>query len=162
MYKSPQSEKFSGVRNIAPTVAMAVSVIDNATFALAVALIKLEIFPPGQAATKIIPKATVAVRSKLITNKKVKTGKRINCVTNPVITDLGLLSTILKCEKLISRAMPNMINARAIFRVWMPPSVKFRRILSRTSNELGMLAKIITSSKVEKHLHFDLVKEKRR
>jgi hypothetical protein len=95
---------------------------------LALELIKLEILPPGQAATSIIPKATVAVKLRDIISKKVSAGKRINWANTPVKKDLGRLSTSLKCERLMSRATPNIINARAILRVCTPVAVKLSRI----------------------------------
>ena len=61
MYNSPQNVKFSGVRIRAESVAIAVKVTERAALPFARALIKLLILPPGQAATKIIPKPMVGV-----------------------------------------------------------------------------------------------------
>ena len=52
-------EKFKGVMKIALNVAKAVKLTDKAALALAIELMKLEMFPPGQEATKIIPNAMV-------------------------------------------------------------------------------------------------------
>ena len=54
--------KLKGVRNTALIVAIAVRLTDKATFPLASDEIKLEIFPPGQAATRIMPNAIDGVR----------------------------------------------------------------------------------------------------
>lgn len=52
-----QNKKFKGVITNADTEVMAVSVTDKATFPRASSEKKLDAFPPGQAATRIIPNA---------------------------------------------------------------------------------------------------------
>jgi len=60
-YSLPQKEKLKGVINIAAIVAMAVKVIERATFPFASDEMKFDMLPPGQAATSIIPIATLGV-----------------------------------------------------------------------------------------------------
>lgn len=89
----PQSEKFNGVRTTAKIVAIAVRLTDKATLAFEREEIKLEKFPPGQAATNIIPKAMVGVKKsfKITTIKKVRKGNTKNWDTTPITADFGLL-----------------------------------------------------------------------
>ena len=61
VYKPPHNAKLKGVSKIADNDAKAVRVTDNAALPFARAEMKLEILPPGQAATKIIPNAIVGV-----------------------------------------------------------------------------------------------------
>ena len=70
--------KFIGVIKIALNVANAVKLTDKAVLAFAIELMKLEMFPPGQEATKIIPRATVGVGLIKVTSKKVKNGNNRN------------------------------------------------------------------------------------
>jgi len=110
-----------GVIKIAASVAMAVKLTDNATFPLPRADIKLEMLPPGQAATKIIPNATAGEGFKINTKRNVTKGKRKNCDAKPIITDFGFFITFLKFSRLISNATPNIINASVIFINSSPP-----------------------------------------
>ena len=87
---------FKGVIKTAQTLAMAVMQTDKAVFPFAKEVIKFEILPPGQAATIIIPIATLGIGLKIKTTKKVKKGSAINCDINPISTDFGALNTLLK------------------------------------------------------------------
>ena len=58
----------------AHTLAMAVMHTESAVFPLANEVMKFEILPPGQAATIIIPIATLGIGLKIQTTKKVKNG----------------------------------------------------------------------------------------
>ena len=60
-YKLPQKARFRGVMKIARELDTAVKLTESAVFPLAMAVMKLEIFPPGQAATSIIPKAKLGL-----------------------------------------------------------------------------------------------------
>lgn len=82
----------------ARSVEIAVKLTDKTTFALAMDEIKFEIFPPGHAATRIIPKAIVGVRKllKMITRINVENGRRINCEIVPMTTDFGFSEIFLK------------------------------------------------------------------
>lgn len=65
---------------MASRVAIAVKLTDKATFALASDEMKLEILPPGHAATKIIPSAMVGDKNlfNAMTSKKVRKGSKTN------------------------------------------------------------------------------------
>ena len=58
-YNPPQKEKLNGVMNTASPVDMAVSVTDSSVLARDSDDMKLEMLPPGQAATSIMPMATI-------------------------------------------------------------------------------------------------------
>ncbi|MEZ4905059.1 MAG: hypothetical protein R2822_26560 [Spirosomataceae bacterium] len=75
-YRLPQKVKLKGVITTAIMVLIAVRLTAKATFPRANDVIKLEILPPGQAATSIIPNATPTVMCspKAMINKKVAAG----------------------------------------------------------------------------------------
>ncbi len=77
-YRPPQRAKFNGVKNRAPAVAKAVRDIDRAVFAFAICDMKLLILPPGQAATRIIPRAIAGVGLISLTKRKVIPGNKMN------------------------------------------------------------------------------------
>ena len=60
-YKPPQMAKLAGVKMGDTNVVIAVSVTESSVLALDNCDMKLEILPPGHAATKIIPIATIGV-----------------------------------------------------------------------------------------------------
>ncbi|NJO69537.1 MAG: amidohydrolase [Bacteroidetes bacterium] len=70
----------------------------------------------AQGATNIIPKAIAGVGLRTRTRRNVTAGTRICCATKPVITDLGLVSIMRKLPGFISRATPNIISARIMFK----------------------------------------------
>jgi hypothetical protein len=76
---------------VASRVVEAVNPMESSVLALESDEIKLDMFPPGQAATSIIPIATVGVMCwfRAITSKNVTVGKPINCDTRPKIVDFG-------------------------------------------------------------------------
>ena len=65
-------------KNIAKKVAKAVRLTDKAVFPFAKCVMKLEMFPPGQAATIIIPKAILGCGLISITKIKVNNGNNTN------------------------------------------------------------------------------------
>ncbi len=77
-YNEPQNSRFKGVIITANKVATAVRLTDKAELPLAKCVMKLEIFPPGHAATMNIPKAMLEIGSIIHTNAKVIAGKSIN------------------------------------------------------------------------------------
>lgn len=111
-------------------VATEVSPTDKAALALPKWLIKFEILPPGQAATRIIPKAILGWGSKRLIKMKVRKGSSKNWLKRPSTAGLGFLRMILKSSNRISRAMPNMIMARQILRRNNESALKFSRIAS--------------------------------
>lgn len=110
-----QKSKLNGVRKGVNTVAMAVSETESAILALETEEIKLETFPPGQAATRIIPKARAGWGLKSMTRSAVNAGNTMNCERVPIKTLLGFLLTCLKSRISIPKAMPNMIKPKQIF-----------------------------------------------
>jgi len=78
MYRSPQKAKLAGVITMAIMVEKAVIETDSAIFPFAREVMKLETFPPGQAATRIIPNATDGVGFRISTSRKVPAGNNIN------------------------------------------------------------------------------------
>lgn len=72
-------------------------------------------FPPGHAATKIIPKAILGAGFKSRTSKKLIRGKIKNWLATPTIRDLGFKITGLKSRQSMDKAMPNITKANAIF-----------------------------------------------
>lgn len=134
---------------IAERVAMAVRLTDKATLPFASDEIKLEILPPGHAATSIIPKAIVGVikflNMSIIIN--VTAGRKKNWEKNPIIVALGLRATFLKCPGLISSATPNMIKARVRFRINKLSWVKFRCMLSRTCRDSRIINNFIIGNR---------------
>ena len=98
--------------------------------------IKLEIFPPGQEATKIIPNAIIGVINGLNANAiaNVTAGKPTHCNNIPTITDLGFLNTSLNVCVLRPKATPNITNARIKFTIIIPPSPKLMDTLSSDCN----------------------------
>ena len=120
--------KLSGVSITADRVAIAVRLTESATFAFASEDIKLEILPPGQEATKIIPIAMVGVIKFPNKMRRMNVTKGIakNCEKNPIMVDFGFKAMSLKCWGFISRATPNIMKARVIFNTKRPSLEKFK------------------------------------
>jgi len=87
---------------------------------------KLDILPPGQAATKIIPMATVGVIKLLsdITKRKVINGNATTCEINPIIEDFGSLIRFVNSFGLIPKATPNIIKLKTILIACIPDAEK--------------------------------------
>jgi hypothetical protein len=81
-----QKRKLNGVRINADKELIAVSVTDSATFPLAKSEKKLDAFPPGHAATRIIPSAISFDGDHRRMSKSVKAGRSRYCVSSPVAT----------------------------------------------------------------------------
>ena len=73
-----QNVRLIGVIKMASVLDIAVRLTDNAVFPLAIEAMKLEILPPGQAATNIIPKAKLGLSCTIKINRKVSAGRTIN------------------------------------------------------------------------------------
>ena len=112
---------------------MAVRLTERVMFDFEMEEMRLDTFPPGQAATKIIPMATEVEGRKRITNKKVSAGRSTYWAMTPNSAGLGLRISVLKCLGLMLNATPNMMNAMAIFIKLMLPSLKFNRTASSCS-----------------------------
>ena len=105
-----------GVRNIEKRVEKAVKLTESAAFPFAKWLIKLETFPPGQAATKNIPKATDGGGWIINMNIHVKNGRKRNWLRIPARNDFGSFHIAVKSETLRSKATPNIMIASEIFK----------------------------------------------
>lgn len=84
---------------MATTVVMAVRLTERAKLPFANWQMKLEMLPPGQAATSIIPKAILGCGLKAQTNRKVRNGNSKNCDAMPVRVDLGSPISRLKSDQ---------------------------------------------------------------
>ena len=73
---------------------------------------KLEIFPPGQDATKIIPNANMGCGLKITINIKVRRGRRINWEKAPAMAAFGFVRNWWKSLESIPRATPNMMKPK--------------------------------------------------
>ena len=104
-----------GVINTAQTLATAVMHTDKAAFPLAREVIKLEMLPPGHAATSIMPRATLGIGLKINTNTKVKKGRAKNWEINPIKTDFGDDKTRTKSLMCNLSATPSIINPKLKF-----------------------------------------------
>ena len=97
---------------------------------------KLEMLPPGQDATSIMPRATIGViqwfRAMQIRN--VTAGSPTHCSRMPVMMDLGWRNTSLKVSSLIPRATPNMMKASRMLTIIMPFSPKLMEMELRLSS----------------------------
>ena len=135
-YRLPQNEKLKGVMMTQTNVENADRLTESDTLPLAKEVMKLEIFPPGQAATKIIPIATDCERMgrSAMHNKNVTAGNRTICEKTPTIKLFGFLTTSLKSETFIRKAIPNITNARITFMTDNDVELKFNLISSNTCN----------------------------
>ena len=90
----------------------AVKLTESAAFPLAIDAMKFEIFPPGQAATSIIPKAKLGRGWMIKIKINVSAGSNKNWDSNPAKTDLGCFKTHRKSDHLRLMATPNMIKPK--------------------------------------------------
>ena len=131
-YTLPHAQKLNGVMNTARAVEMAVSETESSMLAFARELMKLEMLPPGQAATRIMPIAIMGdihpVMS--IASPQVKAGRSTSWLSMSRSTDLGFLKTSTKMPGLMPRATPYITNARMIFMVFIPPALSDTLMLS--------------------------------
>ena len=88
----------AAVGAIAAMVAKAVRLTLRAAFPPARWVIKLDMFPPGQAATIIIPSAILALGSMIQINRKVSAGKMMNWDKIPSMEDFGSFKSLLKSD----------------------------------------------------------------
>jgi hypothetical protein len=140
-YKLPQKAKLIGVAKIERPVLTAVSETDSSTFPLEREVMKLEILPPGQAATRIIPSPIIGLIQpvNVIARRKVKAGRKIIWQIAPRITDLGFFAISTKVLGLIPRATPNITNARTRFKAFIPASFMFTIMLLIASATSGFI-----------------------
>ena len=118
------------MRITAVKVEKPVRLMDRAVLPLAIDDKKFEIFPPGQDATRIIPNARLGWGFTRRISKKGKKGNSINWDKIPINGDLELRNNNSKCSVFKSRATPNIMSPRIIFRNNKLPWLKFSDILS--------------------------------
>ena len=128
----PQSQKLNGVIRTARAVEMAVRLTDSSTLAFAREDMKLEILPPGQEATRIMPRPIMGEIHQLraMARRQVKAGSRTSWHSAPSRTDFGLLNTSMKVPGLMPSETPNMTNASTMLMVFMPPAFRVTWIWS--------------------------------
>lgn len=135
----PQKAKLNGVMNTASPVAMAVRVTLSSALPRERDDMKLEMLPPGHAATSSMPMATVGVMKRLniTTSRKVMAGSATNCESMPTMTGLGERISALNCDAFMPSATPNMMNANTKFS--KSDSAKFMRIPSNCCRDSYMM-----------------------
>ena len=121
---------------------------------------KLEMLPPGQEATRIMPSAMVQLmdRPKARASRKVSSGSRTSWQTMPRIKDLGLLKTSANIFGWIPRATPYMTKARTMLMVFMPPALSVTSMLSMIEVISGVIAHNL---KVKVRKKYQTAREKR-
>ena len=85
---------------------------ERATFPPARWVSTCEMFPGGQQATRIIPRAIDGVTGRISVRTKVTAGSTISWARIAMMNVFGLRATTLKSSTVVSRAMPNMIRAQ--------------------------------------------------
>jgi hypothetical protein len=129
-YNDPQNWRLNGVITTATNVAMAVRQTDKAVLAPAKCDIKLDMFPPGQAATINMPNAILGYGFIRSTKRNVTAGSNTNWLSTPNKTDFGFFHRAVKSPMEMSKATPNMTKAKAMFMVHSAPWSKFIFTLS--------------------------------
>ena len=126
---------------------MAVRHTDSSIFALASELMKLEILPPGQEATRIMPSAMVhEIHPTLSISKasrNVSSGSRTSWQHTPRMTDLGFWKTSTKVCGLMPSATPYITKARTMLMVFMPPAFIVTLMLSMAASIPGFMVKVL-------------------
>ena len=126
-----QNARLIGVMKMASTLEIAVKLTERAILPFANAEKKLEMLPPGQAATIIMPNAKLGLGSnnQIIKNVRKRENNKLGEST-PTKVPRGFASTILKSSGVSLSATPNMIIPRLIFRMKIFSSEKLRVMLS--------------------------------
>ena len=121
----PHIQKLNGVIRTARAVLIALSDTDNSMFAFESELMKLEMFPPGHEATRIIPMAMVQLM--LLPNanasRHVNMGSRTSWQSIPTKMGLGFLNRFRNVLGLMPSATPYMTKARMMLTVFIPPAL---------------------------------------
>ena len=140
-YILPQNEKLRGVVKMHAAVLSAVSDTESSVLPLQRDVMKLDILPPGQAATRIIPRAIIGEIQFLnvIVKRKVNAGRRMSWQITPRRSDCGFLTRSTNVLGLIPRATPNITKARTILMVFIPASFMFTLIASRLAITSGLI-----------------------
>ena len=144
-YRLPYSQKLKGVIRMASAVLMAVRLTDNSMFAFERELMKFEMLPPGQEATRIMPSAMVQLMDlpKASASRKVNSGRMTSWLTMPRISDLGFLNTFTNILGLIPRATPYITKASTMLMVFIPPALRVTSMLSIRAVVSGVISTTI-------------------
>ena len=89
----------------------------KAVFPFAMCVNILLMFPPGQAPTKIIPRATDGGGCKSFTKPKVSSGSKIKCADSPTKVVFLFFRSEIKSSFFSSREIPNRINPRMMLSI---------------------------------------------
>ncbi len=118
--------------NTARAVEMAVRLTESSILAFPRELMKLEMFPPGQAATRIIPMAIMGEIHPVmrIARPQVNAGSSTSWLSIPRSTDFGFLKTSTKMPGLMPSATPYITKARMMLIVFIPPAFSVTLMLS--------------------------------
>ena len=81
--REAHNARLKGVEKTATELLRAVMLTDRAVLPWASQTRKLETLPPGQAATSIMPRATVGDGFRIRVNPKVAAGSKKNCAAKP-------------------------------------------------------------------------------
>jgi hypothetical protein len=105
-------------------------------------VMKLEMFPPGQEATRIIPNAIIGDIQFLnvIVRRNVSAGSRMSWHITPRKIDCGFLKMSTNVFGLIPSATPNITKANTILMAFMPASFMFTLIASRCAITSGLIS----------------------
>ena len=145
----------------------AVSDTESSVFPLERLVMKFDMLPPGQEATKIMPNATMGVMTLLKANaiKSVTKGSATHCIMQPTMIDLGKRNTSLNVSNLMPSATPNMTRAKIMFTRVISPAPKLGSSGSKISKyffirkivqfSLSGLSLVYSSPKMPLQLGFD-------
>lgn len=131
-YKLAQIAKFKGVATTEIELENAVKLTERAVLPFARLLRKFETFPPGQDATRNIPKATDGGGEINNTRPSVRSGKRKNWERIPRKKPLGFLTKYWKSSTFRPNATPYIIRAKARFKSKRSSCEKFNLIPSKS------------------------------
>ena len=131
-YRPPQNAKFIGVVKMQAAVLNAVSDTDSSVFPLDREVMKFEMLPPGQDATRSIPRAIIGeiIPFIAIARRSVRQGSSTSWQIIPMMMDFGFCSMLMKVAGLMPSATPNITNARTMFMMFIPVSFMLTFIAS--------------------------------
>src|SRR5690606_25282980 len=143
----PYKAKLNGVITTAARLDIAVMVTDTATFPFAIQVITLEKVPPGQDATRIMPRANSAGTRNTQVTRQVASGSNRNWAIKPAIGAFGSRSKRVKSCLVSCSDTPNIINAMAAF-------IATRSALLKSMETLVMVVTSVTMSSLSGAMHY--------
>ena len=112
-----QKPRLAGVATTAAKLETAVMPTDTLVRPPPMWVMKLEMLPPGQQATRSMPRATLGPGPSRVIRPKQAAGSTRNCVSRPMAGALGFLTKATKSLTFRSRATPNMMRATMMLSV---------------------------------------------